>query len=307
MSLESDATQGSNEILNHSVLSREFDPRNYDHVYELAQYILKIAKLPKVPSIGIICGSGLGDIAEILTEKIVIPYSDIPGFPTTNIPGHKGNLVFGNMGNKYVVCVQGRFHAYEHDMNMALCTTPVRILALLGCKGIIVSNAAGGIPDKVTYGDLMLVKDHIFIPGLTGLSPLVGLHDSRFGPTFVSVHDAYDREFRAVAKNVAKRINLHLPEGILVMSGGPQYETPSEVRLYQTLGANALGMSTAHEVTVARQCGLRCLAFSLITNVCNLEVDGAVEVCHEEVLEMSKKAGKTACKFVYEIVNDLIL
>lgn len=211
------------------------------------------------------------------------------------------------MGNKYVVCLQGRFHAYEHDMNMALCTTPVRIFSLLGCKAIIVSNAAGGIPDKVTYGDIMLVKDHIFMPGLSGMSPLVGINDKRFGPTFVSVHDAYDREFRSVAKNVAEKINLNLKEGILVMSGGPQYETPSEVRLYQTLGANALGMSTAHEVTVARQCGLRCLAFSLITNICNLEVDTAVEVCHEEVLEMSKKAGKTACKFVYEIVNDLVL
>uniref|UniRef100_A0AAF5DLS9 Purine nucleoside phosphorylase n=1 Tax=Strongyloides stercoralis TaxID=6248 RepID=A0AAF5DLS9_STRER len=307
MNLNSEITVESDLTNYPSLFNEKFNPKNYNHICELAKYILEIGNLPKKPIIGIICGSGLGDIAEILTEKITIPYSKIPGFPTTNIPGHKGNLVFGNMGNKYVVCLQGRFHAYEHDMNMALCTTPVRIFSLLGCKAIIVSNAAGGIPDKVTYGDIMLVKDHIFMPGLSGMSPLVGINDKRFGPTFVSVHDAYDREFRSVAKNVAEKINLNLKEGILVMSGGPQYETPSEVRLYQTLGANALGMSTAHEVTVARQCGLRCLAFSLITNICNLEVDTAVEVCHEEVLEMSKKAGKTACKFVYEIVNDLVL
>uniref|UniRef100_A0A0N5A327 Purine nucleoside phosphorylase n=1 Tax=Parastrongyloides trichosuri TaxID=131310 RepID=A0A0N5A327_PARTI len=283
------------------------NPKDYEHVLDLAQYIEDIANLPEKPVIGIICGSGLGDIAEIVTEQIVIPYSDIPGFPTTNVPGHKGNLVFGKMGNKYVVCVQGRFHIYEHDMNMGLCTTPVRILSLLGCKGIIISNAAGGIPGKVTYGDLMLVKDHIFIAGLAGMSPLVGYKDKRFGATFVSVHDAYDREFRAVAKVVAKKSGIRLPEGILAMNGGPQYETPSEVRFYQTLGANAVGMSTAHEVIVARQMGLRCLAFSLITNVCNLEVDTAVEVCHEEVLEMSAKAGKKACQFVYDIVNTLEL
>jgi purine-nucleoside phosphorylase len=297
---------------NHTV-HEEVDPRNYDDLVRLAKVIRGMANLQHSPSVGIICGSGLGDLAETITEQIIIPYSKIPGFPKTSVVGHKGNLVFGYLSGKYVMCLQGRFHPYEHNMDLTLCTMPVRIMHLLGVKTLIVSNAAGGINPKFNYGDLMVIKDHIFMPGLTGFSPLVGMNDPRFGARFVSVHDAYDKKLRNLALGVAKDENnnteglekLRVHEGIYVMSGGPQYETPAEVGLYEVLGADALGMSTCHEVTVARQCNIHVLGISLITNIANADADNAVEVTHEEVLQAAKEASERACRFVSRIVKDI--
>jgi len=285
--------------------SHDFDPKNYDHIVALADNIRSKVDIVEPPTVGIICGSGLGELGEIITDKQIIPYSKIPGFPSTSVVGHKGNLVFGYISGKYVVCLQGRFHPYEHHMNLALCSAPVRVLHQLGVKTLIVSNAAGGINPKYNYGDLMIIKDHIFLPGLAGFSPLVGLDDARFGPRFISVHDAYDASLRKLAKGIAREQNITVHEGVYVMNAGPQYETPAEVSMFKAIGADALGMSTAHEVTVARQCGIRVFGFSLITNIANTDVDNSVEVTHEEVLQAAKEAGNRACNFVTRIIEQL--
>ncbi|CAD5219114.1 unnamed protein product [Bursaphelenchus okinawaensis] len=283
----------------------DFDPKNYDHVYELAMTIQKMANLDIPPTVGIICGSGLGDLADLVQEPTVIPYSKIPGFPVPSVVGHKGNLIFGELSGKQVMCLQGRFHPYEHDMDLALCTLPVRIMHILGCKTLIVSNAAGGVNSEFQYGDLMVIKDHIFMPGLCGFSPLVGINDPRFGPRFVSIHDAYDIKLRKNALKIANEQGIKVHEGVYVMSAGPQYETPSEVKLYKVVGADALGMSTCHEVTVARQCNMRVFGFSLITNIANLDLENSVEVSHQEVLDTARAASDRACKFISQVVYEL--
>ncbi|KAI6200413.1 Purine nucleoside phosphorylase [Aphelenchoides besseyi] len=299
------AAKAEAEMLDHGEVTRTFNPKSYDDVYDLAQTIRRIANLKFEPKVGIICGSGLGDLAEMVENATIIPYSRIPGFPNTHVVGHKGNLVFGQLQGKSVVCLQGRFHPYEHNMDLALCTTPVRIMHLLGIETLIVSNAAGGINPDFAFGDLMLLKDHIFMPGLCGFGPLVGMNDPRFGPRFVSVHDAYDVNLRKMALKIAKEQKIKLHEGVYCMSAGPQYETPSEVKLYKVVGVDALGMSTAHEVTVARQLSIRVLGFSLITNIANTDVDNSVEVSHAEVLSAAKQASDRACRFVAQVVSEL--
>lgn len=149
--------------------------------------------------------------------------------------------MFGYLGSTYIMCLQGRFHPYEHHMNLVLCSMPVRIMHQLGVKTLIVSNAAGGVNPKFTRGDLMLIRDHIFMPGLCGFSPLTSLKDPRFGSLFVSLHDAYDKDLRSRALKVAAQEGIKLKEGVYVMNSGPQYETPSEVNLFQTIGGDALG------------------------------------------------------------------
>uniref|UniRef100_A0A7E4VDH6 Purine nucleoside phosphorylase n=1 Tax=Panagrellus redivivus TaxID=6233 RepID=A0A7E4VDH6_PANRE len=283
----------------------EFNPRNYDDLIKLTESVRKQVDLKEVPTIGIICGSGLGGIGGHIKDAQTLPFKQIVGFPTTSVIGHKGNLVFGYLGGKYVVCLQGRCHPYEHGMDLALCAMPVRLMHQLGVETLIVSNAAGSANPKFNYGELMIIKDHIFMPGLAGFSPLVGVNDPRFGARFVSLNDAYDRQLRQLAQTVAKDLNIVLHEGVYVMSGGPQYETPAEVVFYKTVGVDALGMSTCHEVTVARQCGIKVLGFSLICNICNTDAEKSVDVSHEEVLKAAKFSGDNACSFVIEFISRL--
>uniref|UniRef100_A0A7I4YMZ7 Purine nucleoside phosphorylase n=1 Tax=Haemonchus contortus TaxID=6289 RepID=A0A7I4YMZ7_HAECO len=287
----------------HDPVMRTIDPRSYDDLLMVADSIRSRVGEKANVEVGIICGSGLGPIGDQVEDAFVLPYEKIPGFPAVKVVGHKGNLIFGRIGGKKVVCMQGRFHPYEHEMDLALCAFPVRVMHQLGVKRLVVSNAAGGVNPNFKYGDLMLIKDHIFMPGLAGFSPLVGLSDGRFGPRFVSVHDAYDKNLRALAKEIAKKHNIQLQEGVYVMNGGPQYESPAEVSMLKMIGADALGMSTCHEVTVAQQCGIKVLGFSLITNIANTNVDNAVVVSHEEVLQTAKDAGDRASKFVKEIIG----
>ncbi|KAE9418883.1 hypothetical protein Angca_003398 [Angiostrongylus cantonensis] len=282
---------------------KPINPRSYDDLLAVVASIKNQIGDKALAKVGIICGSGLGPIGDQVEEPTVLPYEKIPGFPSVSVVGHKGNLIFGKIAGKSVVCMQGRFHPYEHNMDLALCAFPVRVMHQLGVERMIVSNAAGGINPEFTYGDLMLIKDHIFTPALAGLSPLVGLNDSRFGERFVSLHDAYDKSLRNIAKDVAKKNNMRLFEGVYVMSGGPQYETPAEVAMFKTVGGDALGMSTCHEVTVAQQCGIKVLGFSLITNIANLNADTSKQVSHEEVLKTAKDAGTQASQFVKEIIS----
>lgn len=277
------------------------NPRCHADVVKLSASIRTLAEMSETPEIGIICGSGLGAIGDIIKVPHLLPYSSIPGFPTTTVIGHKGNLVFGYLGGKYVVCLQGRFHPYEHNMDLALCSLPVRIMRELGIRMLIVSNASGGINESFRRGDLMLIKDHIFMPGLVGFSPFIGLNGDEWGPRFVSLHNQYDELLRKKAKEVAKKLDITLREGIYVMNGGPQYESGAEIAFYKTAGADALGMSTCHEVVVARQCGIKVLGISLISNIANANANPT----HAEVLETARMATDKACKFVEAFVEAL--
>lgn len=295
------ATINNNVI--HNSNHKSINPRSYDDLLMVVDSIRSQLGDKASAEIGIICGSGLGPIGDQVEDPVVLPYEKIPGFPSVKVVGHKGNLIFGKMGGKKVVCMQGRFHPYEHDMDLALCAFPVRVMHQLGVKKMVVSNAAGGCNPKFKYGDLMLIKDHIFMPGLSGWSPLVGINDPRFGARFVSLHEAYDKSLRKIAMDIASKKGMRLFEGVYVMSGGPQYESPAEVSMFKTIGADALGMSTCHEVTVAQQCGIKVLGFSLITNIANTDADHSVVVSHEEVLQTAKEAGHRASLFVKEIIS----
>ncbi|CAD6194311.1 unnamed protein product [Caenorhabditis auriculariae] len=298
------AEKGTEPLTLQELLELKIDASNFmDNVAVAKAIKLQIGEFK--PEIGIICGSGLTPIGEQLEKAIIVPYSQIPGFPRAEVPGHTAALAFGELEGKKIMCMLGRFHPYEYNMDLTLCSMPVRIMHLLGVQTLIVSNAAGAINRNFEFGDLMLIKDQIFLPGLAGYSPIVKLKDPHFGNCFVSMHSAYDKSLRTLAKKVAKDIDLKLHEGIYVMSGGPQYESPAEVMLYKTVGADALGMSTCHEVTVARQCGIRVVGFSLITNIGNLDADNAAEVTHDEVLDVAKFAANHATKFVRQLVKEL--
>lgn len=215
------------------------------------------------PTVGLILGSGLGDFADVLEDRVVIPFSDIPDFPAATVPGHTGAFVFGTLERKRVVCLQGRLHYYEgHPMQ--LLTLPVRIMASLGVRTLIVTNAAGGVNKDYQPGDLMLITDHI---NFSGVNPLVGEYDPSFGARFPDVSDLYSIDLRTRIKFAAVSIGIPLRQGVYMMFSGPSYETPAEVRMARILGADAVGMSTVPETIVAAQYGMKVVGVSCITNL----------------------------------------
>lgn len=215
---------------------------------------------PVEPVIGVVLGSGLGAFADSLAGLSKTPFAAIPGFPAPRVSGHPGNFCFGRLGNVSVACLQGRIHAYEgHDSGRVVFG--VRLLAALGCRAVLLTNAAGGIRDDLRTGSLMLISDHL---NLTGRSPLVGPAGS--GVRFPDMTEAYDPGLRALARESAEQLNLDLREGIYAGVLGPSYETPAEVRLLSVLGADAVGMSTVLETIALRQIGVRVGAVSVITN-----------------------------------------
>lgn len=220
----------------------------------------------RTPVAGIVLGSGLGKLADRIENPIVIPYREIPGFPVSTAVGHKGNFIAGELGGKFVVAMQGRFHYYE-GYSMDLVTLPVRVMKLLGIEYIFVSNAAGGCNPSFKVGDLMIIKDHI----CTHPNPLIGPNMDEFGPRFPDMTCPYDLGMIAKAREIAAGMGITLQEGVYFSSTGPTYETPAEVRFYRAVGADALGMSTAPEVIVARHCGLKVFGMSVITNISNTE------------------------------------
>ncbi len=239
------------------------------------------------PTIGLVLGSGLGGLADTLEERVVIPYSDIPGWPQSTVHGHSGNLVIGQLEGKTVVAQQGRAHFYEgYDMQQV--TFPIRVMHFLGVDTLILTNAAGGLNKDFVAGDLMLLNDHINMVGMVGANPLTGPNDDEIGPRFLGMSQTYDRELRQLARSVAEENDITLHEGTYVCLSGPNFETPAEVRMWQILGGDAVGMSTAHEVLVARHAGLRVMACSGITNEAIDMVDSPADANHEEVLEVGK-------------------
>jgi len=252
-------------------------------------------KLPEgtKPKLMIICGSGLGGLAETIENPIAIPYHQIDGFPGTMVVGHKGELVFGKLSGMEVMCMNGRFHSYEgHDMQT--CTLPVRVAAHLGIDTLIVTNAAGGLNRGFKVGDLMVMSDHIFIPGMAGRNPLVGHNDpgpDGSWPRFPPLSDAYDPKLAELAWACGAAegmLDFMHPRGTYVMLSGPNYETPAECRFLHGVGADAVGMSTAPECVVARHCGMRVLGFSLITNVAQLYPGDGPPANHAEVIEATQ-------------------
>eukprot|EP00927_Polykrikos_kofoidii_P045697 TRINITY_DN3974_c0_g1_i1.p1 TRINITY_DN3974_c0_g1~~TRINITY_DN3974_c0_g1_i1.p1 ORF type:complete len:338 (-),score=38.35 TRINITY_DN3974_c0_g1_i1:105-1118(-) len=263
-----------------------------------------------VPQVMIICGSGLGGLTDIIDDPITIPYADIEGFPKTAVVGHKGDLVFGKLSGTDVMCMNGRFHSYEgHDMET--CTLPVRVAAHLGVKTLLVTNAAGGLNRGFKVGDIMIMSDHIFMPGLAGRHPLVGPNDAGPDgnrPRFLALNDAYDPELAELAWVCAHAKNMtdfmH-PSGTYLMQSGPTYETSAECRMLHDCGADAVGMSTAPECIVARHCGMKVLGFSLITNISVLYPGDAPPPNHAEVIEATKTRAAQLQELVRHIVQEL--
>ena len=239
------------------------------------------------PAVGLVLGSGLGSLADTLTDRVVIPYQSIPGWPTSTVFGHQGNLVIGRLAGQTVAAQQGRAHFYE-GYTMRDITFPIRVMKELGIGTVILSNAAGGINPAYKVGDVMLIEDHINLPGMVGANPLMGPNDESLGERFVGLAQAYDRELRRLAIAVAREHAIPLHSGVYCALSGPSFETPAEIRMLRMLGADTVGMSTAHEVLVARHAGMRVMACSGVTNVAIDSVDSDLETNHEEVLEAGK-------------------
>lgn len=274
---------------------------SFEECTETTEWLLNRTNIR--PVLAIICGSGLGGLAERLEDSVTFNYEDIPRFPTSTVPGHAGKLVFGRLMGHDCVCMQGRFHFYE-GYSIHTVSYPVRVFSLLGVKTLIVTNAAGGLEDTFKVGDIMIIKDHINMPGFAGQNPLCGPNDERFGVRFPCMSDAYDRELRSKLRSAAEAMGVacSLREGVYCMLAGPSYETIAECKLLQKLGADAVGMSTVPEVLVARHCGLRVLGLSLITNKVVTDYDSEEKANHEEVLETTQKQTKLlqdlVCKFL---------
>lgn len=216
-----------------------------------------------VPQIGLVLGSGLGDFADSMEISIRIPYQDLPGMPVTTVEGHKGAFVFGLCCGKPVVALQGRLHYYEGYSQQEI-TLPIRVMAKLGIKTLILTNAAGGINPEFSPGTLMLIKDHI---NFSGKNPLIGQNLKEFGPRFPDASSIYTPDLRNKLKIAAEEQGIDLQEGVYIMYAGPNYETPAEIHFFRTIGADATGMSTVPEALVACHCGIQVLAFSCITNL----------------------------------------
>ena len=237
--------------------------------------------------IGVILGSGLGDYAQAIEDAKYIDYKDIPGFPVSTAPGHAGRWWTGTLHGKRVCMMQGRFHAYE-GYDLSEVTMPVRVMALLGVKTLIVTNAAGGVNLAFNPGDLMILTDCI---NFSGKNPLTGPNLDQFGPRFPDMSRCYDRELIALCQQQADRLGIPVRQGVYMWFNGPCYETPAEIRLARILGADAVGMSTVPETIVARHCGIRVLGVSCITNMAAGILDQPL--CHEEVTEVANRVRTT--------------
>lgn len=248
-------------------------------VNQAVEYIK--SKINFVPEIAVVLGSGLGDFAENVENKIIVPYGEIPNFPRSTVQGHKGQFVFGQMQGKNVCVMQGRVHYYE-GYPMYEVVFPEYVMAALGVKTLILTNAVGSMNENIPINSLVCIKDHI---NFTGYNPLIGSHYSYIGKRFFSLNNLYDKDLRALAKNIAEEQSISLYEGVFVQTTGPSYESPAEIRAFKTMGGDTCGMSTAIEAIAGLHAGMRVLA---ISNVSNMAAGmTAVEPTHDEVLQNS--------------------
>jgi purine-nucleoside phosphorylase len=268
----------------------------FDQVSEAAAFIR--AKVGAVPEIAIVLGSGLGDFADrVASAALIFPYTDIPHWPPSHVVGHAGKLVVGEVCGKRVAVLAGRAHYYEgHDL--ATSTFAIRVLGLLGVKRVILTNAAGGINTSFESGALMVIDDHI---NLFGTNPLIGPNEDRFGPRFPDMTEAYSKRLRAIADEAARERGIAVAHGIYAALHGPSYETPAEIRYLRTIGADAVGMSTAPEAIVARHMGMEVLGISCITNMAAGVLPQPLN--HAEVMETAQRVRGAFIALLEEIVG----
>ena len=266
----------------------------FSKIKETAEWIKAHTALR--PTTAIVLGTGLGHLANEIEIVDAMPYSDIPNFPVSTVEGHSGQLLFGRLGGKDVMAMQGRFHYYEgYDMKQV--TFPIRVMHELGIKNLFVSNAAGGMNPTFRIGDLMLITDHInFMPE----HPLHG-PNLPVGPRFLDMHEAYDHEFLAMARSIAQEKGIRTVEGVYLATQGPTYETPAEYKMYHILGGDAVGMSTVPETMVCNYMGMKVLAVSCITNMAT--GIQTVKHSHARVLEIANQAGDTLCRWLGAVIQ----
>ncbi|HOJ87453.1 MAG TPA: purine-nucleoside phosphorylase [Pseudothermotoga sp.] len=256
-------------------------------------------RVSELPEIGIILGSGLGKIADVLQEPKRFHYSDIPGFPISTAPGHKGELIFGKLADKNVVLMNGRFHYYE-GYSMQEVTFPIRVMQLLKTKFLFVTNASGGLNPVFDVGKPMIITDHI---NFMGDNPLIGQNIDEWGPRFPDMSEPYDRDLIKLAKRAAQEERIDVYEGVYVAVAGPNFETPAELRMFRKLGADAVGMSTVPEVIVARHAGIKVLGLSAITD--RAVPEDLKPLSAEEVLEIAEKTGEKMARIILKVVTYL--
>ena len=274
------------------------DPR-VERIMTAAEYIA--AKLDgKKPFAGIVLGSGLGKLADKIENKIVIPYKEVPGFPLSTAIGHKGNFIAGELGGKFVLAMQGRFHYYE-GYSMDLVTLPIRVMKELGISYLFVSNAAGGVNFDFRVGNLMVITDHInHLP-----NPLIGPNMSEFGPRFPDMTHPYSKDVRKIAYEVAAKHNIELKSGVYLGVTGPSYETPAEYKYFRSIGADAIGMSTVPEVIVARHSNIPVFGMSVITNEAHDDYAEDYVNDGDDVVRAADKAADSMTLLFTEIIKSL--
>ena len=266
----------------------------WEQVQETVSYIKE--RIDFTPEYGVILGSGLGSFTDEMKVEFTLPYNEIPNFPVSTVQGHKGALVFGTIGGKKVVAMQGRFHFYE-GYSMIEVTFPVRVMKFLGVEKLVVSNASGGVNPSYKVGSVVMITDHI---NMTPEHPLRGKNDERFGPRFVNMSEPYSRKMIAKATELAKELNIEVHEGIYLGLQGPTFETLAEYKMVKILGADCVGMSTVPEVIVARHMDLETFGISVITDMGNEESIGTIS--HDEVLEAAKEAEPKVRSLIKELI-----
>jgi len=258
-------------------------------------------KIRVKPEIGIILGTGLGGLVNEIEIFCTIPYEFIPNFPVSTVDGHRGQLIFGTMNGRSIVAMQGRFHYYE-GYTMQEITFPVNVMKFLGIKLLILSNASGGVNPQFEIGDLMIIEDHI---NLMKNNPLIGQNEEEIGTRFPDMSNAYDPEIISLAMEIASRNRIKLQKGIYAAVSGPTFETPAEYRYIRIIGADAVGMSTVPEVIAARHMGLRCFAFSVISD---LGVPGKiVEITHKDVIQAATSVEPKMTMIIKELISKVNL
>lgn len=268
----------------------------YEKVKESAQFIQGRTSLR--PTTGIILGSGLGSLVDIMKERTVIPYTEIPNFPRSHVAGHAGNLVIGRIGQEIIAAMQGRFHYYE-GFTMKEVTYPIYVMKLLGIENLIVTNACGGINRDFEPGDLMILTDYI---NMLGNNSLIGENDERFGVRFPDMSEAYAKELIRKAEKTAEKLGISCKKGVYAIFSGPCYETAAEIRAYERLGADAIGMSTVPETIAANYLGMKVLGIACITNMAT----GIAKTkhSHEEVMRIAGESSEKLCSWVRQLLLD---
>lgn len=251
------------------------------------------------PEIGIVLGTGLGGLADVIEIVATVKYEDIPHFPVSTVKGHEGQLIFGTISGKNIVAMQGRFHFYEGYPIQDLAI-PIRTMKLLGVETVFLSNAAGGMNPEYKVGDVMLITDHI---NIMGTNPLMGQNDDFFGPRFPDMSAVYDKELIQMAETIAKKQGFEVKKGVYLAVTGPTFETPAEYKFMRIIGGDAVGMSTVPEAIVARHANMRCFALSIITD---LGIEGIIEeVSHEEVLEVANASESKMTGIIKQLLLEM--